>query len=799
MLLPTMRWVCLVLAVGFSSLALLHEPANAQTTCPNVASTPDASGPTSVRSLFAESTPVCSTSVGTVTSYSLTTFQLPNHTFVAYIGDNSPITIPGGARFRIRNGSSGTSALFTTIICGAASSTSPINQGTAEVTLPAGGSCALTLIADQSGILLSFQGQLSRVGDVYGLTGGTLSGGIFGGTAASTTPTITSVTPNTGTTAGGAVVTITGTNFTGVTTVTFGGNAATAFTVDSATQISATTPAGIAGAVDVAVTAPTGTAISTGGFTYAISGSGSSGSPGAAGTSSPSVAITAPAETRGPFTATITFSENVNGFDLGDVSVGNGNASGFAVISASVYTAIITPTGTTITSDVTLDVAAGVATDIEGDGNSAAERSTVRFINEAVIVNRTKSVVSNFLSGRADQITANAPDIVTRLNGGGSGGGSGPANFTAHGTLGNNLVNFSTSLRQIFQARAARKTEIQSTLLGGGDAAAPVKGITVGRARTAIDRSFDFTPARGELSDRFGFASNARQFDGHRRGLSGSERQDGLMALGAVGQQFFGVDPIPNGFDIWVSGKVLQVESDTAESDIGLLYVGADYRFNSLLLIGVLAQFDFTDETDEIQDTVTKGDGWMAGPYVAARLYDNLIFDGWIAFGQSKNEVNIGIGIDEFDTKRWLAKAQLTGGFERAGFNIEPSVGISFFEEDQEGFTNSLGIFISGQTVTLGRVTFGPKISTQVAGANGSVFSPHVSFKGLWDFDRSAPVSLATGLAVGTNELRGRIDGGFTILGVSGVTLAADGFYDGIGASNFEAFGGAATVSVPLN
>ncbi|WP_421928847.1 putative Ig domain-containing protein [Neoaquamicrobium sediminum] len=81
-------------------------------------------------------------------------------------------------------------------------------------------------------------------------------------------PSITNISPNNGPEAGGTSVTITGTNFTGATAVTFGGTAAASFTVNSSTTISAVTPAGTAGAVDVAVTTPGGTNTETGGFTY---------------------------------------------------------------------------------------------------------------------------------------------------------------------------------------------------------------------------------------------------------------------------------------------------------------------------------------------------------------------------------------------------------------------------------------------------------------------------------------------------------------------------------------------------
>ncbi len=83
--------------------------------------------------------------------------------------------------------------------------------------------------------------------------------------------TVTSVTPTSGSTAGGTSVTITGTNFTGATAVRFGTTSATTFTVGSDTSITATSPAGTAGTVNVTVTTPSATSATSAGdlFTYA--------------------------------------------------------------------------------------------------------------------------------------------------------------------------------------------------------------------------------------------------------------------------------------------------------------------------------------------------------------------------------------------------------------------------------------------------------------------------------------------------------------------------------------------------
>ncbi len=86
--------------------------------------------------------------------------------------------------------------------------------------------------------------------------------------------TVTGISPSTGSTFGGTIVTITGTNLFGAAAggangVTFGGAAATGVSVNSATQITATTSSHAAGAVNVVVTTPNGTVTgTTGAYTY---------------------------------------------------------------------------------------------------------------------------------------------------------------------------------------------------------------------------------------------------------------------------------------------------------------------------------------------------------------------------------------------------------------------------------------------------------------------------------------------------------------------------------------------------
>ena len=89
-------------------------------------------------------------------------------------------------------------------------------------------------------------------------------------------PTVTAISPTSGSTSGGTSVTITGTNFVSGATVSLGGSAATGVSVVSSTSITATTPAHAAGAVNVVVTNPdTQSGTLNSGFTYSSGGGGS--------------------------------------------------------------------------------------------------------------------------------------------------------------------------------------------------------------------------------------------------------------------------------------------------------------------------------------------------------------------------------------------------------------------------------------------------------------------------------------------------------------------------------------------
>ncbi|MFD7506897.1 beta strand repeat-containing protein [Streptomyces sp. NPDC059850] len=144
---------------------------------------------------------------------------------------------------------------------------------------------------------------------------------------AASPPVISSVSPASGSPGGGTAVTITGSNFNQATAVRFGTTLAPAFTVVSANQITATSPAG-SGNVLVTVTTPGGTSNGVA-FSYA---------------STPAPVLSGASPNQGPAAGGNTVTLTGSGLaGVTAVRFGSVNATSFTVVSPSQITAVAPP------------------------------------------------------------------------------------------------------------------------------------------------------------------------------------------------------------------------------------------------------------------------------------------------------------------------------------------------------------------------------------------------------------------------------------------------------------------------
>ena len=238
--------------------------------------------------------------------------------------------------------------------------TAPAGTGTVDVTVTTAGGTSATSAADQ-----------------YTYVGA---------------PTVTSISPTSGPTAGGTTVTITGTGLGGATAVTFGATAATGFVVNSATQITATAPAGT-GTVDVRVTTAGGTSATSAAdqFTYV-----------------PAPTVTGIAPTSGPTGGGTTVT--ITGTGLGGataVTFGATAATGFAVNSATQITATA-PAGTG-TVDVRVTTPSGTSATSAADQFTYVPPPVANAVSATVAYGSSSNPITLNITGTATSVAVASP------------------------------------------------------------------------------------------------------------------------------------------------------------------------------------------------------------------------------------------------------------------------------------------------------------------------------------------------------------------------------------------------------
>ncbi|MBF9141101.1 putative Ig domain-containing protein [Hymenobacter properus] len=115
-----------------------------------------------------------------------------------------------------------------------------------------------------------------------------------------------------------------------------------------------------------------------------------------------------------PIAFTVTFTENVSNFTSSDVQVTGGTLSGFFAASNSTYTFNVTPSGSG--STVRVNVAANVAQDLAGNGNTAASQYSVTY--QQPLVASSQAVTVNLTANGTATLNASS------VNNGSSGGGT---------------------------------------------------------------------------------------------------------------------------------------------------------------------------------------------------------------------------------------------------------------------------------------------------------------------------------------------------------------------------------------
>ncbi len=527
----------------------------------------------------------------------------------------------------------------------------------------------------------------------------------------------------------------------------------------------------------------------------------------------PTVEITgAPANIRGrtPFDITITFDEPVNGFDaVSDIAVTNGtNNSPAPSVDRTVYTARITPDGA---GPVTIQVPANAAQDAQGNNNTESDPVVVTFIP----VGDVTLVVSAAEAGTV-RFTSQTPalnDLSITVAGGGT-GANGPITVDAGSHVVNYIlpVGFSVTSASCSAAGSTVDRKAKRLSLDVEPDASVTCTLSVQDTATRTARQVrDFMEDRARLimanrSDRNRRVARLRgsitpsSFSIADHAMPAALPLPVAIALGArKGEEKAQLSyscthwkrtrPAACRNDFWVEGTLGRYTSsdNDAKGHYGIVHGGFDRRVGKGLLIGIGAQFDRVVRNGEAdkQAADIKGNGWMAGPYVTARLHENLYFDGGIRAGTASNRITMpGAGFtDTFTSWRWGAHATLLGDFDAGRFNFRPSASFVWFEETAKSWTDGNDLRIPEVRTRKGDLEGGLRVSHTTPDGQSSQY---VEVDGVFALTNGSGKFGLQGSR--KREHRVRLGLGATVADLLGGTLDAGLSFEGLGRNDWETY-----------
>ncbi|MFT3809610.1 MAG: IPT/TIG domain-containing protein [Micropepsaceae bacterium] len=470
-----------------------------------------------------------------------------------------------------------------------------------------------------------------------------------------------------------------------------------------------------------------------------------------------------------------TFTSSAPGFPLTVTTSGGAGTAGPVGIPAGTYPlSAAIPAGFGVVSATCSAGSTLSPATLTGNFTIAPATPTTCTIRTENALGETAAALGAHLETRAALILQNAPDATRRLDRL-TGTGASAGGISGFGiTMGAGVLPFAMNL-------AADEMRFSMSLLG----ASRVEGGRMMPSRSARRTGGVADPLGDSL---FGMADD--------RLLGSVSPAAEEPQLGATTGSGLPADPMAHRFDIWVEGRFARFDTPGGDGHFGILHLGADYLVSRNLLVGAGVQFDWLEE-----DTVLGGSidsqGFLAGPYLTARLSENLFLDLRAAWGTADADVSpFGTYVDGVESDRSLFTGALIGDFESGNLRIRPEARLTWYREETASYVDGLGVTIPGFTIESGYFEFGPELAYMIATRDGASLLPSLTLQGVWTFAQdntaSAP-SNAPGLA--DTGLRGRVELGLAYA-KPGFSIAAATYYDGVGDTDFEAWGARVRLSL---
>lgn len=359
-----------------------------------------------------------------------------------------------------------------------------------------------------------------------------------------------------------------------------------------------------------------------------------------------------------------------------------------------------------------------------------------------------------------------------------------------------------TATTVLFVAPRTASYDLRLEADGGGEASLGVKCTSVARAgaesallarrkafvterdpdRTRIDRPDTGFKPFGD----FGQSSSAS--DDAPRDVTASFSLSELNAAMNPGQK-----KKPNILDFWFEGRhtnydTVGVNARDTTGNATLMYFGSKYMLGPDIMLGALAQFDQTGEGDGVSAS-----GWMAGPYMSVRFGPGIVFDGRAAWGVANNLPN-GIAVDTVSAERSLVRGTLRGTRQVNGWDVSPSVGLSYIEDTPAIYS---AYTEATQSPGSGRLDVLPELKRRFDLDSTTYIEPRFAAGGFVAFDSLSELN-AGGFAAHGSDVQWKAEAGVAVGLKDGLNLQATGGVETGAQSAADNWAGKFQLNMPL-
>ncbi|WIY25974.1 autotransporter outer membrane beta-barrel domain-containing protein [Parasedimentitalea psychrophila] len=237
---------------------------------------------------------------------------------------------------------------------------------------------------------------------------------------------------------------------------------------------------------------------------------------------------------------------------------------------------------------------------------------------------------------------------------------------------------------------------------------------------------------------------------------------------------------------VWIQLRGAWSKDDGADSRAVFGALGSHRKISETVLLGAMLQFDHQSQDEG--DMAIEGTGWLAGPYVVAKMVDQPLFlEARMLYGQSSNTVTpFGTHSDDFDTSRLLTQIQVSGDVYQGRTRFSPFLNAAYAAEEQKTYQDSLGNLVPTQKVELMQMALGLD-ATQPVPLKGGDLELRAGVSGIWS--NTGGTEVAESILPGYSGWRGKVNLGLNYVSNTSGTFALSAYLDGLGAQSYESYG----------